>query len=691
MAELQYTCPMHPEIVRPGPGACPICGMDLEPVAGTKAPEDEALQELKSLTRRFAIGALLTLLIMTLMFFRISLAGWSYWVQTLLATVVVFWSGWPLLTRGWVSFLTLRLNMFSLITLGVFAAYFYSLLVVLWPHLFPQEARSLYFEAASAITVLVLLGQIMEKKGRVKTSQAIQALMNLTPAKALLIQDDGSEKEISLEDVKAGERLRVKPGEKVPTDGSILEGSSSIDESMMTGEPAPVQKGVGDKVVGATLNESGSFVMQAEKVGSETLLSRIIQLVADAQKSRAPIQRLADLVASYFVPAVVIVALITFFSWWYLVGLSYGVVNAVAVLIIACPCALGLATPMSITVGIGRGALSGLLIRSAEALENLSKVDTLVVDKTGTLTEGKPSLKTVQAAEGHTEEAVLQGIASLEIASEHPIAIPIIAAAKEKNLPLAKVEGFESLKGKGVVGKIDGKPASAGNRRCMDEQKIDVSALEKRVEELQNQAETVIYFALNGELVGILSVGDAIRDSTPEAIEILHKESVQIIMATGDNQATAEAVSKHLKLDGFKANILPEDKNALIQKLQAEGHVVAMAGDGINDAPALAAADVGIAMGTGTDVAMESASITLVKGDLRGIASARALSHATVRNIRQNLCFAFVYNLLGVPIAAGVLYPFFGILLSPIFASAAMAFSSVSVIANALRLRTSKI
>ena len=694
----EYTCPMHPQIVQPNPGSCPICGMRLE--LRTKGTEDEDDNELKDMNHRFWIGLSLAIAVFILVNFRLFPNEYGSWIQFALATPVVLWSGLPFFVKGWRSIVTGHLNMFTLISLGVGAAYTYSLIAVFWPSIFPSSFRNennqvdLYFEAASVITVLVILGQVLELKARIKTSQAIKKLLGLAPTTARLVLKDKTEKDIPLEEVKKGDILRVRPGEKIPTDGIVIEGSSSVDESMITGEPFPVMKNAEDKVTGATLNGSGSFFMRAERVGSETLLARIVHMVSEAQRSRAPIQKLADIVSSYFVPSVVIVAVLTFLIWG-LFGpapsFGLGLINAVAVLIIACPCALGLATPMSIMVGVGRGALSGLLIKNAEALETMAKVDTVVVDKTGTLTEGKPKLTKVISLSEKSENDILQIAASLEIASEHPLAIPIVAAAKEKNLPLFPVKNFQSIRGKGVIGKIQDDQAAVGNQKLFTDLNLDLSTFLEKSEELRKKAQTVFYLSLNNKVIGILAVADVIKESTYEAIEMLHKDRIRIVMVTGDNKITATAVGLTLGIDEIEAEILPEEKNRIIQRLQSEGHVVAMAGDGINDAPALAQANVGIAMGTGTDIAMESAGITLVKGDLRGIARAKRLSHSTLRNIKQNLWFAFIYNVLGVPIATGIFYPLFGLFLSPIIASAAMAFSSVSVIANSLRLRRVKI
>lgn len=693
----EYTCPMHPQIMQPSQGSCPICGMRLE--LRTVGSQDEEDEEFLDMHRRLWWGLFLTIPLLVLANFPAVLSKYNSWMQGALATLVVFWSGLSFLIKGWQSLITRHLNMFTLISLGVISAYTYSLVALLWPSLFPISFRSggqmhLYFEAASVITVLVILGQVLELRARIKTSQAIKKLLGLAPTTARLVLSDRTERDIPLEEVKKGDILRVRPGEKVPTDGVITEGNSLIDESMITGEPFPVAKNIHDQVTGATINGSGSFLMQAERVGSETLLARIVHLVSEAQRSRAPIQKLADVVSSYFVPVVITVAILTFFIWSFFgpePSIGLGLINAVAVLIIACPCALGLATPMSIMVGIGKGALSGILIKNAEALETMAKVDTVVIDKTGTLTEGKPKLTQIITLKEKNEEEILQIAASLEIASEHPLALPILNAAKEKNLSLLPVIDFQSIRGKGIRGKVHNKETILGNQKLLQDLGIDLSPILETVEELQKNAQTVFYLACNQELVGILSVADVIKESTYEAIAMLHKEGMRIVMATGDNKITAAAVGKTLGIDEIQAEILPEEKNRMIQHLQSEGHIVAMAGDGINDAPALAIANVGIAMGTGTDIAMESAGITLVKGDLRGIARAKRLSQSTLRNIKQNLWFAFIYNALGIPIAAGLFYPFFGILLSPIIAGAAMTFSSLSVIANSLRLKNTKI
>ncbi len=700
---VEYTCPMHPQIVQPKPGSCPICGMALESKVFTAEKEENV--ELKEMTLRFWVGFVLTLPILWLtmigpLFSFSPSPQVSSWIQAILATPIVLWGGWPFFTRGWSSIIHRNLNMFTLISIGVGAAYFYSMVATLWPSIFPPSFQSknheipVYFEAASVITVLVLLGQVLELRARDRTGNAIRTLLNLAPKTARVLLEDKSEKDIPLEEVKKGDILRVRPGEKAPTDGIILEGSSSIDESMITGEPFPVTKSPGDKVTGATLNGSGSFIMRVEKVGSETLLARIVQMVSEAQRSHAPIQKLADLVSSYFVPIVVMIAVITFIVWS-LIGPSpafaHALINAVAVLIIACPCALGLATPMSIMVGVGHGAMAGILIKNAEALETMSKVDTVVVDKTGTLTEGKPKLTAILSLGENNENELLQWAASLEIASEHPLGAPIVSRGKEKGLPLLPIEDFQSIAGKGVIGKIAGKTVSIGNQKLLSDLHVDLMIALEKAESLRQQGQTVLYLAIDGKIAGIFAVSDVIKISTKEAIDLLHKDGIRIVMLTGDNQTTARAVGKALRIDEIEAEVLPEDKNKIIKRFQTEGRIVAMAGDGINDAPALAQANVGIAMGTGTDIAIESAGITLVKGDLRGIARARKLSLATMRNIRQNLWFAFIYNALGVPIAAGVLYPVFGLLLSPIIASAAMTLSSVSVIMNSLRLNRQKL
>ncbi len=699
----EYVCPMHPEIVRSEPGSCPICGMALEP--RTITLEDAPNPELVDMTRRFWFSAALSLPLFVIAMSDM-LPGQPLhhlvsphsltWIQFVLATPVVLWGGWPFFERGWQSIANRSLNMFTLIALGVGAAYVYSVVATLFPGIFPQSfyghsgTVAVYFEAAAIITTLVLLGQVLELRARSQTSSAIKALLGLSPKTARLLRDDGREEDVPMDRVQAGDRLRIRPGEKVPVDGVVLEGETSIDESMVTGEPIPVEKSQGSKVTGGTVNATGSVVMQAQRVGSETLLAQIVRMVSAAQRTRAPIQRLADIVSAYFVSAVLVVAALTFVVWA-LFGpeprMAYAIVNAVAVLIIACPCALGLATPMSIMVGVGRGATEGVLIKNAEALEVLEKVDTLVVDKTGTLTEGKPRLSEVVAVAGTDRQEILRLAASIERASEHPLAAAIVAAAEKERLRLSNTQEFRSLTGKGVIGKVDGRSIALGNSKLLEELAIDPGLLLARAEELRREGHTVMFVAIDERAAGLVAVADPIKQSTQEAIEILHREGIRVVMLTGDSRTTAEAVARRLGIDQVEAEVLPEQKAQVIKRLQAEGRIVAMAGDGVNDAPALAQAQVGIAMGTGTDIAIESAHITLVKGDLRGIAKARRLSRATMRNIRQNLFFAFVYNVLGVPIAAGVLYPFFGILLSPIIASAAMTFSSVSVIANALRLR----
>ena len=698
-----YTCPMHPQIRQKGPGSCPICGMALEPVMATG--EEGPDPELVDMTRRFWISLVLTLpLLVAVMgdmipgepIRHLIPARALAWGQLILATPVVLWGGWPFFLRGWQSLVNRSLNMFTLIALGVGVAYVYSVVGAVAPGFFPESFRThggevgLYFEAAAVITVLVLLGQVLELRARSQTSSAIRALLGLAPKTARRVRDDGSDEEIPLEHVQVGDRLRVRPGEGVPVDGAVIEGTSAVDESMVTGESIPVEKTAGDRITGGTMNGTGGFVMRAERVGSETLLAQIVHMVSEAQRSRAPIQRLADTVSSYFVPAVVAVAVATFIAWagW---GpeprMAYALVNAVAVLIIACPCALGLATPMSIMVGTGRGAMAGVLIRNAEALEVMEKVDTLVVDKTGTLTEGKPKLITVEPAGDRSEGDLLRLAASLERASEHPLAAAIVTGAQQRGVAAVAVGAFRSVTGKGVVGRVSGHDVALGNRRLMDDVGVALGDLADRAEALRREGQTVMFAAVDRQPAGLIGVADPIKATTQEALDLLRQSRVHIVMLTGDSRATAEAVARKLGIEDVQAEVLPEQKIEIVKRLQAQGRRVAMAGDGVNDAPALAQADVGIAKGTGTDVAMQSAGVTLVKGDLRGIARARRLSQAAMRNIRQNLFFAFVYNALGVPIAAGVLYPVFGILLSPIFASAAMTFSSVSVIANALRLR----
>jgi Cu+-exporting ATPase len=699
----EYVCPMHPEVVRDGPGACPICGMALEP--RTVAVAAEPNPELVSMTRRFWVCLALTLPVVLLAMSemipgqplqRAFSAGLLTWVQFALASPVVLWGGWPFFQRGWASFVNRHLNMFTLIALGTGTAYVYSVAAVLIPGSFPPSFRGaggavpVYFEASAAITTLVLLGQVLELRARAQTSSAIRGLLGLAPKTARVVREDGSEADVPLDRLAVGDRLRVRPGEKVATDGVILEGSSSIDESLVTGESIPVEKHSGDRVTGGTVNGSGSFLMRADRVGSDTLLARIVQLVSEAQRSRAPIQRLADVVSSYFVPAVVFISALTFIVWAS-VGpqpqFAYALVNAVAVLIIACPCALGLATPMSIMVGTGRGAQAGVLIKDAEALEVLEKVDTLVVDKTGTLTEGKPRVASVHPQSGWDVAEVLRLAATLERGSEHPLASAIVAEAWDRELQLGEARDFRSLSGQGVTGEVEGKSVALGNHRLFERLKIDLAALDAQAGELRGQGQTVVFVAVNGIACGLLAVTDPIKPSAPEALRLLERDGIRIVMLTGDTRRTALAVARELGIDEVEGEVLPEAKGKVIQRLQAEGRVVAMAGDGVNDAPSLALAQVGIAMGTGTDVAIESAGITLLKGDLRGIVRARRLSKGTMRNIRQNLFFALVYNILGVPLAAGVLYPLMGLLLSPMVAAAAMTFSSVSVISNALRLR----
>ena len=703
-----YTCPMHPEIVRNEPGACPRCGMALEPMTVSASEGEEDDGELRDMTRRFLIGAALTPPVVILAMgplVGLPVQQWlgqslARWIEMALATPVVLWAGRPLFVRGYNSIVTWNLNMFTLISIGVAAAWAFSIIATILPRVFPPSFRSesgavgVYFEAAAVIVTLVLLGQVLELRARRRTGGAIRALLDLSAKTAHRVDDKGNEEEIPLEEVKIGDRLRVRPGEKVPVDGEVVEGKSTIDESMITGEPMPVQKQAGDKVTGATVNQTGGFFMQAERVGSETLLSQIVQMVANAQRSRAPIQRIADLAASYFVPAVLVIAVVTFVVWGVWgpePAIAYAIVNAVAVLIIACPCALGLATPMSIMVGVGRGAQAGVLIKNAEALELLEKIDTLVVDKTGTLTEGKPKLVTVQSADGLDEDEVLRLAATLERGSEHPLAEAIVRGAKEREIKLADADDFQSVTGKGVQGKVNGRAVALGNRAMMTDLGVSTDDLGDRAESLRGEGQTVMFVAIDGKPMGLLGVADPIKDSTREAVALLHESGVEIVMLTGDSRTTAQAVAKELGIDRVEAEVLPEQKAEVIKALQAEGKRVAMAGDGINDAPALAQADVGIAMGTGTDVAIESAGVTLVKGDLRGIAKSRQLSRKTMQNIRQNLFFAFAYNSAGVPVAAGVLYPFFGILLSPMFAAAAMTLSSVSVVGNALRLRRAEL
>jgi P-type Cu+ transporter len=700
-----YTCPMHPEIRQVGPGSCPICGMALEPeVASLDAGPNP---ELADMTRRFWIGAVLALPPVVLEMGGHLVGGHglidptlSNWIQLVFASPVVLWAGWPFLVRGWQSLITRNLNMFTLIAMGTGVAYLYSLVGTIAPQSFPDTFRghggavAVYFEAASVITVLVLLGQVLELRAREATSGAIKALLQLAPRTARRIGDDGTDHEVEIDTLVVGDRLRVRPGEKVPVDGTVLEGRSTLDESLVTGESMPVTKEAGGKVIAGTLNQSGGFVMRADKVGRDTLLSQIVQMVADAQRSRAPIQRLADQVAGWFVPAVIIVA-IAAFAAWAVFGpeprMAFGFVAAVSVLIIACPCALGLATPMSIMVGVGRGAQAGVLIRNAEALERMERIDTLVVDKTGTLTEGKPKVVSIIAAQGFEDSDILRLAASVERASEHPLADAIVRAAKDRNLGLAPVDGFDSPTGKGAAGKVDGKSIVLGNANYLASIGIETAALNGDAERLRADGATVINIAVDGRLAGLFAIADPVKSSTPDALKALNAEGIKVIMLTGDNRTTASAVARQLGISDIEADVLPDQKSAVVARLRDAGRIVAMAGDGVNDAPALAAADVGIAMGTGTDVAMESAGVTLLKGDLTGIVRARKLSQATMGNIRQNLFFAFIYNAAGIPIAAGILYPAFGILLSPIIAAAAMALSSVSVVGNALRLRATKL
>ena len=703
VAGTTYTCPMHPEIVRDAPGSCPLCGMALEPLSVTAAEEPNP--ELTDMTRRFWISLPLAATVLVISMsdmlpgqpLRHALgARLLTWVQLALATPVVLWAGRPFFERGWASLVNRSLNMFTLIAIGTGVAYAYSVIATLVPGLFPDSFRGhggtveVYFEAAAVITAQVLLGQVLEVRARRQTSSAIKALLGLAPKTARRVRHDGTEEDVPLAHVQVGDRLRVRPGEKIPVDGVVTDGTSAVDESMISGEPVAVEKGRGDRVTGATVNATGSFVMRAERVGSATLLAQIVRMVSEAQRSRAPIQRLADVVSAYFVPAVVGTAACTFVVWS-IVGpqprLAYALVNAVAVLIVACPCALGLATPMSIMVGTGRGATAGVLIKNAEALEILETVDTVVVDKTGTLTEGKPRLSSVIAVREWTESQLLHFAASLERASEHPLASAIAAGAQAQHVELGPATNFRSFTGKGVIGTVDGRTVAVGNRALLEELRIPEGELIAPAQDLRRDGQSVMFVVIDGQPAGLLGAADPIKESTPEAIRMLHDEGVRIVMLTGDSRTTGEAVARKLGIDQVHTEVLPDQKGAIVKQLQAEGRIVAMAGDGINDAPALAQAQVGIAMGTGTDVAMQSAGVTLVKGDLRGIAKARRLSHATMRNIRQNLFFAFVYNTLGIPIAAGALYPLFGMLLSPMIASAAMSFSSVSVVSNALRLR----
>jgi Cu+-exporting ATPase len=705
-SKTEWACPMHPEVVRNSAGSCPICGMALEPK--TVSLEEEENPELIDMTRRFKVGAVLTVPLV-----YIAMGGYipaispdkfipmemMKWLELILATPVVLWGGWPFFVRAWKSVVTWNPNMFTLIGLGVGVAYGFSIVAALFPEVFPPSFRGkngevgAYFEAAAVITTLVLLGQVLELRARSKTGAAIKALLGLAPKTARRVKD-GTEEDIPLEQVHRGDLLRVRPGEKVPVDGTVIEGASSVDESMITGEPMPVEKHPGDRVVGATVNGTGSLVMCAEKVGSETLLAQIVHMVAEAQRSRAPIQKLADIIAGYFVQVVVAIAAVTFIVWA-LIGpeprFAHALVNAVAVLIIACPCALGLATPVSIMVAMGKGAAGGVLFKNAEAIELMRKVDTLVVDKTGTLTIGKPKLINVVSNDGYDEKAILLFASSIERGSEHPLAAAIVEGAEAKGVSLKNAEAFQSMTGKGVVGRVEGHTVALGNRALLDDLSIDPGGMAAKAEDLRKDGQTAMFLVVDGKEAGLLGVADPIKETTLEAVRQLHEDGIRIVMLTGDNRTTAETVAGKLDIDDVVAEVLPDQKAAVVKRLQSEGRFVAMAGDGINDAPALAQAQVGIAMGTGTDVAMESAGVTLVKGDLRGILRARLLSRATMKNIKQNLFFAFVYNALGIPVAAGILYPFLGILLSPIFAAAAMSFSSVSVIGNALRLRGTKI
>ncbi len=693
----EYICPMHPEIVRDTPADCPICGMALEPRTTSLAEEQNP--ELTAMKRRFWISLLLTLPVFLIamgeMAMHSSVKG-GIWIQFLFSTPVVLWGGWPFFQRFWASIVNRSLNMFTLIGVGTGAAYFYSVIAILFPTLLPESLYShhgtpaVYFEASAVITTLVLLGQVLELRARSQTSSAIRALLGLAPKTARIVDEDGAERDIPLDQVKTDNRLRVRPGEIIPVDGTVLEGESSVDESMVTGEPMPIEKSKGNKITGGTVNGNGTFIMKAERVGGDTLLAQIVRMVSEAQRSRAPIQRLADKVSSYFVPAVFLFSIVTFIVWG-LIGpeprMAYALVNAVAVLIIACPCALGLATPMSIMVGTGRGARAGVLIKNAEALELLEKVDTLVVDKTGTLTEGKPQLVSVEVTGGWSDVELLRLAASLEQGSEHIIAAAIVSAAAERGLRLSGVNDFRSITGKGIVGVVDGRSLAIGNSGLLQQLGVDEGALSHLSERLKRKGQTVMFVLVDHVPAGLLCVADPVKASAEEAVSALHKQGIRLVMLTGDNRTTAENVARRLNIDTVEAEVSPGRKSEVIRQLQAQGRIVAMAGDGINDAPALAQAHVGIAMGTGADVAIQSAGITLLKGDLRGVVRARTLSRSTMRNIRQNLFFAFIYNMLGVPLAGGVLYPLFGLLLNPMIASAAMTFSSISVISNALRLR----
>ncbi len=705
--QVLYTCPMHSEIKQKGPGNCPICGMALEPMVATANEEEN--EELEDMTRRFKVSTVLALPVFLLAMVAdlapSLLPAWLsmtmvQWIEFLLATPVVLWGGWPFFVRGYNSVKSWNLNMFTLIALGVGAAWIYSMVALLFPQIFPPKMQlngglvHVYFEAAAVIVALVLLGQVLELRARSQTNTAIQTLLGLAPNTARIVREDGKEEDIALEEVQVGDILRIRPGDKIPVDGIVTEGESNIDESMVTGEPVAIAKKTGDKVIGATVNTTGSLFIKAEKVGADTLLSQIVDMVATAQRSRAPIQKLADIVSGYFVPIVVLIAILAF-SAWYIWGpeprLAYAVVSAVAVLIIACPCALGLATPVSIMVGTGKGAAHGVLIKNAEALEILEKVDTLVVDKTGTLTEGKPKLVTVEVVEGVDAARFLTLVATLEQSSEHPLAEAIVEGANQRAYSLYKTKDFISITGEGVTGYVDGVDVAIGNKKLLENLQVDFSELALKAEQYRVEGQTVMLVALDGKAAGFVGVMDPIKESTPEAIKALHAQGLTVVMLTGDNATTAQAVAKKLNIDSVHAEVSPEEKSNVVTVLQNEGKVVAMAGDGVNDAPALAKAHVGIAMGTGTDVAMESAGVTLVKGDLTGIVRAITLSRGTMKNIRQNLFFAFIYNSVGVPVAAGVLYPVFGILLSPVIAAAAMSFSSVSVIGNSLRLRNLKL
>ena len=705
--EMIYTCPMHPEIRQIGPGTCPKCGMALEPVAPAAGQEESA--ELDDMKRRFVISTILAIPVFLLAMIADLAPQWLpqwlsmkvvQWIEFVLATPVVLWGGWPFFVRGYQSVKSWNLNMFTLIALGVGAAWLYSMAALLFPQIFPPKMQMeggivhVYFEAAAVIVALVLLGQVLELRARSQTNTAIQKLLSLAPKRAVRVKEDGSEEEVALEDVKVADILRIRPGEKIPVDGVVVEGESHIDESMVTGEPIAVSKKEGDEVIGATVNTTGSLLIRAQKVGADTLLAQIVDMVAKAQRSRAPIQKLADQVSGYFVPAVVLVAIVAFVGW-FVWGpeprLAYAVVSAVAVLIIACPCALGLATPVSIMVGTGKGAQMGVLIKDAEALETLEKVDTLVVDKTGTLTEGRPRLVTVDVVGESDEETILRAVASLERASEHPLARAIVEGAAHRGVDPVQSSDFQSVTGEGVTGMVEGRHVAIGNAKLLEREGIDTTQLRQTSEAYREEGQTIMLIAIDREPAALIGVTDPIKESTPGAIKALHKEGIEVVMLTGDNRTTAEAVARKLGIDRVEADVSPGDKAAIVKQLQQSGKKVAMAGDGVNDAPALAQADVGIAMGTGTDVAMESAGVTLIKGDLGGIVKAIRLSRAVMGNIRQNLFFAFIYNALGVPVAAGVLYPFFGILLSPVIAAAAMSFSSVSVISNSLRLKTKEI